>query len=201
MLMQPTSPDPKFDFMLKNNPQSRRGLGLSGLSKPLKIGLGITLGIILLVIISSVLSGRKNGSIQPLLGVVARNHEILRVNQLTKSKLPLQDPETKAVAATVYSSLTSEQQQLTAYLAATHIKLTKAQLAADTNTNTDAQLQDASQNNDLDTAYKSYLKEALNKYAADLQAAYKAVGPNGKVIMKNAFESVTALLQTGPLKS
>jgi len=201
MFMQPTSPDPKFDFMLKNNQQPKRSWGLPGLSKPIKIGLGITLAIILLVIISSVLSSHKNSSTQPLLNSVARGHEILRVTQLTQGQLPLQDPETKAVAATVFSTLTSDQQQLTSYLALTHIKLSKTQLAADTDKNTDAQLQDASQNNDLDTAYKNYLKDSLNKYAADLQEAFKTAGPKGKAIIKSAFDSTNALLSSGPLKT
>jgi hypothetical protein len=200
MLMQPSSPDPKFDFMLKNNPQPKRGLPLPSFSKPVKIILAATIGVLLLVVISSILSGGKGGSTQPVVNAVARGQEILRVTGLTQQQIHLQDPTTQAVAATVSAALTSDQQQLSSYLASSHTKLSKLQLAADTDKTTDAQLQSASQNNNLDQAYVTYLQQALAKYQADLQTAYKAVGPKGKTILKSAYDSTSTLLSTAPLK-
>jgi hypothetical protein len=199
--MQPTSPDPKFDFMLKNNAQPKRGLALPRMSKPVKIILGAIVAVILLVIISSVLSGHKGGATKQITAALARGQETLRVTQLSQQQFKFQDPTTQALAATVSSSLASDQQQLVAYLAKSHIKVSKLQLAADGDKNTDASLQTASQNNSLDSAYTSYLKDSLAKYQTDLQAAYATAGPNGKAILKSAFDSTAVLLGSAPLKS
>jgi len=198
--MQPTSPDPKFDFMLKNNPQTKRGIHLPNMPKPVKIILGVVVGLFLLIIISSLLSGRKSGGTQPIINAMARSQEILRVTQLTQQQLPLRDPSTQALAATVFSSLSSDQQQLSSYLALNHTKVSKTLLAADINKTTDSGLQSASQNNNLDSAYVSYLKTNLATYQTDLQTAYKAAGPKGKAILKSAFDSTKTLL-TSPLLS
>jgi hypothetical protein len=201
MLMQPSSPDPKFDFMLKNNAQPKRRMALPRMSKPIKIVAGAIVAVILLVIVSSVLSGHKGGATKDITGALARGQETLRVTQLAQQQLKFQDPTTQALSATVYSSLSSDQQQLIAYLAKSHTKVSKLQLAADTDKSTDASLQTASQNNALDSSYITYLRDSLTKYQADLQAAYNAAGPNGKVILKSAFDSANTLLSNPPLKS
>lgn len=201
--MQPTSPDPKFDFMLKNNQPAKKGLAVPRMSKPLKIGLGVIVGVFLLIIISSVLSGRNKGATQPIINAMARGQEIIRVTQLTQltqQQLPLQDPTTQALAATVFSSLTSDQQQLASYLAINHTKISKVQLAIDTDKTTDSSLQSASQNNNMDGAYASYLKTNLSTYEVDLQTAYKAAGPKGKAILKSAYDGTATLLSSPLLK-
>jgi hypothetical protein len=199
--MQPQNPDPQFDFMLKNSPQPKRSLALPSMSRPVKIAAFAILGILLLIITSSVLSGRKDGGTQSIISAAAREQEILRVTQLAQTQQTLRDPGTTALAATVTSTLTSQKAQLTAYLAQNHTKLSKLQLAADTDKTVDAQIQDASQNNQLDSAYKNYLKQALAKYQAELQTAYKSAGPKGKLILKDAFDSNDTLLANAPLKS
>jgi hypothetical protein len=201
MLMQPQSPDPQFDFMLNNNPQPKRAVALPAMSKPVKIVVFTIIAVLILIVISSLLSGRKASGTQSIPSAVAREQEILRVTQLVQTQQTLRDPGTTALAATVTASLSSQQAQITAYLAQSHIKLSKLQLAADTDKTTDAQLQDASQNNQLDSAYKNYLKQALAKYQSELQTAYNSAGPNGKVLLKDAFDSTATLLNNPPLKS
>jgi hypothetical protein len=61
MLMQPQNPDPKFDFMLKNQPQAKHSFGLTAAPKFVKIGLGVVFIIILLIIVGSFLGGRNKG--------------------------------------------------------------------------------------------------------------------------------------------
>jgi hypothetical protein len=200
MLMQPQNPDPKFDFMLKNNQPAKRGLPLPRMSKPVKIIAGAIFAVILLIVVSSVLSSRNKGATQPIINAMARGQETLRVTLLAQQQLHLQDPTTQAVAATVSSSLASDQAQLKAYLLNNHTKLSTAQLAGDIDKNTDTQLQSASQNNSLDSAYVTYLKDSLSKYQADLQTAYKDAGPKGKAILKSASDSAGILLSTPPLK-
>jgi hypothetical protein len=199
MLMQPQSPDPKFDFMLKDNQPAKRGLALPNMPKPVKIILAAIIGVILLIIIYSLLSGRSSGATQPVINSMARGQETLRVTKLVQQLQP-QDPTTQALAATVSAALSSDQAQLKSYLAANHTKPSAALLAADADKSADTQLQSASQNNSLDAAYAAYLKTNLAKYQTDLQTAYQSAGPKGKAILKVAFDSTTTLLSTPPLK-
>jgi hypothetical protein len=201
MLMQPQSPNPNFDFMLKDQPKPKRSF-MPNLSKPLKIGLAVAGGIILLIIISSLLSGRNNGASQPIIGALARGQEILRVTALLQQPpMQLRDPQTQALSATVSSSLSSDQQQLVSYLAKNHTKVNTVQLAADVNKSTDASLQSASQNNNLDSAYITYLKSNLGTYQTDIQTAYKSAGSNGKALLQKSFDSVNTILSSPQLKT
>lgn len=200
MLMQPQSPNPNFDFMLKDQPKTNRGFNMPNLPKPVKIGLGIIVGLILIAIVGSLLSGRNSGKSQSFAGVMARASETIRVTAAAQ-QLQLQDPQTQALAATVNASFSSDQQQISAYLAGNHIKVSKAQLAADTDKTTDSSLQTASQNNGLDAAYVSYIQGALTKYETDLENAAKGAGPNGKKILTSSIESVRTLLNSAPIKS
>ena len=199
MLMQPQSPNPDFDFMLKNQAQAKRKLGLPAFSKPVKIGLAVVVAIILLIGLSSVFL-KSGGAPAGLTGALARGAEIQRVTAEVQ-QLNLQDPSTQALAATVATSLASDQTQFQLYLAKNKSKVSAAQLAADVDKLTDAQMQSASQNNNLDQTYVAYLKQALTQYQSDIQTAYGKAGPNGKVILKNSFDGVSALLSAPPLKS
>ena len=196
--MQPTSPDPKFDFMLKNNQQAKRRLPLPLLPRPAKIILAVVVAIFVLILAFSLLAGRSGGGTQSIISALARGQETLRVTQIIQPQL--QDPAAQALAATASSTLSSDQQQLKAYLATNHTKVGTAQLAADTNKTTDSALQTAQQNNNLDTAYVSYLKTSLSEYQTSLQTAYKSAGTKGKVILKSAFDSTTTLLASPQLK-
>jgi len=198
--MQPQSPNPDFDFMLKNNSQPKRGLGLPAMSKPVKITAAVITGIVLLIIISSALSGHKGGGTQTVIAAIARGQEIVRVSQLIQPE-QFQDPGTAALAATVSSTLSSQQAQLLIYLSQSHTKPSSLQLAADTDKSVDSQIQTAAQNNQLDSAYKNYLDQSLARYQSELEAAYKSVGPRGQQILKDAFDSNKVLLASAPLKT
>ncbi|HET6864164.1 MAG TPA: hypothetical protein VFH37_03140 [Candidatus Saccharimonadales bacterium] len=197
--MQPQSPDPQFDFMLKNQPQAKRTLGLPALTKPLKIGLAVVCSLILVIIVGSVL-GKPSGSTTNISGVLARGAEIQRVTAEVQ-QLNLQDSATQALAVTVNTVLASDQAQLEQYLSNNHAKISPAQLAADTDKSTDTQMQSASQNNNLDQTYITYLQQSLAKYRSDIQTAYNAAGPNGKAILKDSLDGVNTLLSSSPLKS
>jgi hypothetical protein len=201
MLMQPQSPNPDFDFMLKNQQPAKKGLPLPNLPKPIKMILAAIFGIFILIVVFSMFSGRKSSGSQPLVDVLGRGQETLRITQLTQQQLPLGDPQTQALAATIYTSLSSEQAQLSSYMKKNHYKYSKAQLAAFSDKTTDTTLQTAAQNNNLDNAYVNYLKIALVNYKNDIQTAYQNVGPNGKIILQQAFDSTNTLLAAQQLKS
>jgi hypothetical protein len=199
--MQPQSPSPEYDFILKDNKSSRRGLPLPSLPKPVMIGVVAVIAIIFIAIIYSALSGRKNSNWAPYDGVLARGNETLRVTKLVSQQLTLQDPQTQSLAATVDVVFSSDQHQYLSYLSRNHVKVSAAQLAADTDKTTDTSLQSAAQNNSLDSAYKSYLKTVLTKYETDLENALNGSGPNGKKLLGDSIESTRALLNSAPLKS
>jgi hypothetical protein len=199
--MQPQNINSQLDSMLKTDqPLKRRRLPMPNLPKPVLIGLAFVLVVFLVIIASSVLSGRKSGSYQPIVNSLARNQEILRVTN-TAEQLSLHDPATAATAATVTTTLSSDRALLLSYLSGSKIKVTSLQLAALANAAVDTQMQTASQNNNLDQAYLTYLQQNLTKYQQDLQAAYNAAGPKGKTILKSAIDGETALLANAPLKS
>lgn len=197
---QPQSPNSDYDFILKDKQTAKRNLPLPNLPKPMLIAVAVLAGLILVIIVASLLSGRKNSQWQPFESILARGQETLRVTQMTQQELQLQDPQTKALAATVSSALTSDQQQLKIYLAKNKVKVSMAELAVDTDKTTDASLQSASQNNSLDSAYVDYVKGALAKYLADAQKALAGAGPNGKTILNNSISGTRALLNSSPLK-
>jgi len=200
MLMQPKSPSPDFDFMLKDQPARRRVLPMPNLSRPVKIALAVLLAIVLLIVISSVLSSRNAGKTQPFISVLARGQETLRVTSEAQ-QLQLQDPQTQALAATAATALASDKQQLLTYLVKSRYKISAKSLGADNDKTADTSLQTAAQNNGLDGAYVSYMKNALGKYESDIQAAYKIAGPNGQKILNDMSISTTTLLDSPPLKS
>ncbi|MBX4190678.1 hypothetical protein KW794_01180 [Candidatus Saccharibacteria bacterium] len=199
--MQPKSPNQDFDFILKDNKPAKRGFSMPNLPKPVLIGLAVLLSLILIIIFASVLSGRNKGNAQPFINVLGRGQETLRVTTLVQDKLSLQDPQTKALAATVGSVLSSDTHQLSSYLTKNHMKYSAAQLAAFTDKSSDATLETASQNNRLDAAYVDYLKTAISKYQTNLQNALDGAGSNGKKLINNSLESTRTLLNSSPLKT
>jgi hypothetical protein len=185
--------------MLKDKAQAKHPLGLpAGISNHAKISLAV-LGTVITLIIVVVLSSGGGGASTDVTGVLARGTEIQRVTAEVQ-QLNLQDPNTQALAATVSTTLASDQVQLEQYLANNHTKASPAQLSADINKSTDAQMQVASQNNSLDQTYITYLQQSLAKYSSDIQTAYKATGQNGKAILAGSLYSVNTLLTNPPLK-
>ena len=199
--MPPKSPNPDFDFILKNDQSARRRLPLPTLNlpKPAKITLSAVAALFILIIIYAALSGRGSGNRQSIIAAIQRGQEIIRVTGVVDQQL--QDPGTQALAATVSNTLSSEQKQLTDYLATSHTSVSSSQLDADTDKSTDSSLQSAAQNNNLDVAYVSYLQAGLSKYSSDIQTAYKSAGPNGRQILNDAYNSVQVLVAAPPLKS
>jgi len=197
--MQPQSPNPDFDFMLKDQPKAGRRLALPDMPRPVKIILGVIAAIVVLIIIFSLVSGRGKVDTKPYMDVLARGQETLRVTSYVQT-LKLQDPQVQSLAATVSSALASDKQQIIAYLQTNHVKVDPKALATDADKTTDTNLQTASQNNNLDSVYQNYLRNALIEYENDIRAAYQKAGPKGKEILNAASISTTTLLNSHPLK-
>jgi hypothetical protein len=192
--MQPKSPNDQFDFILKDSPKPKKSLSLpiGNLPKPVGIAIMAVVGLVLLLLFFSLVFGSKTPSTQPLVESIGRAQDIARVSKDIQQET--KDPDTKFLASTVESSLTSEQSQLTAYLKSSKYRVDPKQLLLYKDGTIDAQLVAAAQNNKLEATYISYLKTSLGAYQNSLDAAYKIASPKAKVILGEAYDSVKTLL-------
>ena len=185
------SPNPQYDFILRDPQQSKRGFGLPSLPKPMLILVGVVGLTFIIIIIAAVLGGGKGGSTQQLVEVVGRAQEIARVS--TNMQQQSQDPDTQYLAATTQIALASEQYQLTTYLAKHGVKITPAELLVYKNSSTDTQLQAAKQNNDLETSYDAYLKTSLAAYQNAINNV-KVGAPAARLAILNSASTSTQVL-------
>lgn len=189
-----------FDFMLKQEPQQKKRFGLpGGLGNPAKLLIAAVGALIIALIAAMVLGGGENNSEQ-VLGLMAQNQEIVRVSQLQDQKF--RDETTRGLSATTQSAMNSQKLQLGNYLSSAGVEYGAQQLAANLDTSTDTELQTAAQNNNLDGAYVSYLKNSLTAYLNSLTAAYQTTQSQSlKSTLESAFNSVQTLLKSPQFKS
>lgn len=198
MLMQPQSPssDKSYNFIFNETQKTKRSL-VPNMSGPVLI-LVIAVGLIVLLILISVLFlGKGKTSSTDLVEILGRAQEINRVNTLEQQQL--KDPNTQGLLATTQVVLTSQQTELNGYAKAHKIKVDAKKLATYQNSQTDAQLQTAAQNNNLDSAYSTYLKQALQSYSGSLAKAYQDSKDNSfKATINSAYISTQTLLGNPP---
>lgn len=186
--------------MMKDQPKppGRLGTLLSGVPRPAKIALA-TIGVLfLLVILYVVFLGGKTTNSDQLVGIMARAQEIARVSNLVNQQS--KNTDALGLATTASSALTSQEQQLKAYLTAQKIKVDPKLLLSKLDKTTDTQLATASQNNNYEQTYYDYLKNNLGTYQTALSSASTAAGPNAKAILRAAVQSVQTLLSAPQLK-
>src|SRR5574337_1080942 len=169
----PESSPQDFNFMMGQKPQPA-GQGpagkLANLGLPAKIIAALIVIFIIVIVVAMVFSS-GGGPTKQVVDLMAQSQEISRVSQLEDQNF--QDPNTKGLSATTQAAMASQQAQFSAFLASNRVKYGPKDLALRTNKNTDAQLQAAAQNNNLDSAYAQYLKDALITYQNSLSSAYK----------------------------
>lgn len=199
--MPPQSPSPEYDFIYKDRPQPKKGFGLPGLGlpRPVKIILGISIALIVIILFYSLLFGNKTTGSDQLVGIMGRAQEIARVSDLVQKQS--KDTNTLNLATTAEISMASDQAQLTSYLKKNHQKFSSGQLLIYKDSNIDTQLQSAAQNNSVESFYISYLKKELGTYHSSLVSAFAGTGPNAKAILQSSDTSVETLLSTSQLKS
>ncbi|MEX1995439.1 MAG: hypothetical protein WD887_01555 [Candidatus Saccharimonadales bacterium] len=199
--MQPSSPKPgtpappdQYGFILNNDPKPkpRFKLPLPKLPKPLLFVLGGSLIILIILVLAAAIFGGRSGSPQPLVDVMARSQEIIRVTDIAVPEVT--DNGTKTLAATVKSSLASEQAELNTYLSGTSSPVEPQSLTAYLDEAIDAEFATAAKNNELDIAYIRYLKENLSAYSGALQSAYQTAAASAKPILEEAYESIQIIL-------
>ncbi|HLG90546.1 MAG TPA: hypothetical protein VI336_00035 [Candidatus Saccharimonadales bacterium] len=189
-----------FDFMLKQKPQQKKSFGLpSGLGKPAKLLIAAAVALVIAIAAALIFGGGDSNSKQ-VFDLMAQNQEIVRVSRLQDQKFT--DEDTKGLSATTQAVMSSQKFQLGDYLSKVNVQYSEQQLAAKMNKNTDADLQTAAQNNNLDSAYVSYLKASLTTYMNSLNEAFTATSSQSlKSTLQSAYESVQTLLKSPQLKS
>jgi hypothetical protein len=191
---QPNSPNPQYDFIMNGRQKPGRNLLPSlNMPKPVKMGLLGAIVLIVLILISALIFNHKSGADSPITELMAQAQEIARVSDVVNQEA--QDSTVQTTASTVSAVLNSQEQQLGSYLSGTGEKVDSKALAADQNTNTDAQLQTALQNNNLGSAYNNYLSQSLNSYKANLAKEYSsASSANLRNILNDAAGSIQTIL-------
>lgn len=194
MLMQPGSPNPDYDFILKSGQKPKSNLlNLFGLPKIVVLGVGGALVLIILIIGFSLIFGAKKTDTQSLIDLAAHGQEISRVSSLVSDGS--QDPNTKALATTTSAVLDSQEARITSYVTSTRLKLDPKLLDKFKNTANDSTVQTAIQNGTLSTTYNNYLTGSLNSYRIELTDQYKkASNAQLKSILSDAYDSVQTLL-------
>lgn len=206
MLMPPQNTPPvpppagQFDFMMKEQPKPPGRLSglLATLPKPARIALTALGTLLVLVILYAVIFGGKTTNSSQLTSVMASAQEIARVSALVQ--LGSQNTDTKDLASTAETVLSSQEQELRSYLKTGKIKVDSKKLVAKLDKNTDKQLTAALQNNSYDQTYYNYLKTNLVAYLNDLDAASKGANKKAQAILSAANASVQTLLSAPQLK-
>lgn len=195
----PTPPD-QYGFILNNQPKPKRRfkLPLPKLPKPVMFILGGSLVILVILVLFAAIFGGRSGNSQPLVDLMARSQEIIRVSEIAEPEVL--DSGTKALAATTKSSLAGEQTELSAFLAASGSPVEPANLTAYLDEAVDADFEAAAKNGELDAAYVNYLKENLTSYSNALQVAYQTAPAGAKPTLEEAYETVQTILSAPQFK-
>lgn len=188
----------QYDFILKDSPKPPRNYPWSSLPKPVVLIAGVSLALMIGIVSFSALFGGRVSNGTQLMDLMARSQEISRVSTLAGQQASSAD--TKALAMTANESLSSGKQQITKYLKAHKIKIDVKKLNARLNKSTDAQLLSASQNNNYDQAYLSYLKTNLTDYNSALNTAYTGAPKELQATLKEAYSSNQQILSAPQLK-
>jgi hypothetical protein len=190
--MQPEqAPPPDYNFILQDKPQPKKSL-MPNMPKAVLFGGGAVVAILVLILVFGLIFGHKNTGTAAIMEALGRSQEISRVTEAQSQRL--RDSNALSLASTTQAAMTSEQADLSSWLAKHKVKADPKKLAIYKDTSTDQQMQQAAQNNNLDSAYLAYLQKALAEYALSLSNAYKVTASqSGKVILKDAFDSTQTL--------
>lgn len=195
--MQPESPNPNFDFIMKDAPKSKRNFGLPALPKPALIAIGVVIIIFLIIIASSLFGGSGNSNTDKIYGLLSDAGKIVATSDEAISSA--HDPDTINVAATTKAVLTGEQQQLQKYISDKGIKIDSKKISGTIDTDVEAKLKTAATSNNYDQVFLNYLKSAMNSYQADLQSNYQTADSNLKTILSNAYNNNAIILNSKQL--
>lgn len=199
---QPYLPAPNpYDFITNPGKPSKKP-GLSGPSsmkgRLLIVGGGAVILLMLVMIVTTLLNAAGQAPTKALKDLVTDQQEIARVAALGAKDA--HSSSTRALAITTQTSLATDQQKLIGYLEEKGTKLSKEELAAKVDNDTDKALELAATNNRYDEVFTEHIKKMLAAYANKLQTAYKENdNQTVKKLLEESFNSASHLL--GPPKT
>ena len=189
-------PAPDFDFILKDQPKAKRKFGLPKMPKLLLVSL-IGAVLVLLVIIAGSLF-RGTGNTEKIYSLIKDGAAIDRVSALVIGQA--KDTDTKNLAVTASAALSSQQQQLSAYLTSKKVKIETAKITPLVSADIDDKLKAALLNNTYDQSYLTYLKDSIGAYQQSLNNTYNTAGSELKTILSQAYSSTDVILSAPQFK-
>ena len=187
----PQTPENPYHFIL-NPEQPKRS---SSLGKPTGLLFIIGAVAVVVVLIVVILSIAKGGgtSKQPYVTVAQDQAEMSRVAGLDLDRV--QDTDVKNFATTTKLTMASDSASYTAYMGEHGVKISKKQLAAGTQSTTDAQLASAITSNTLDPTLRTLLQNEIKQYQTDLARAYRiSTTSSTKAVLKQLNDNAELLL-------
>lgn len=168
------------------------------LPRTLIIGGGAVFVIALVFVIGSLFLGKSGTKWQNYINLANRAAEIVRVSDIAAKDT--KNSDVLSLIATTEATLTSQQNELNAYLKSQSVKQDPKLGNPYLNPKTDTALATALQNNALDSTYLSYLKTQLTKYQNQIRLAAPTAGANALAILKSELASTQTLLDSPQLK-
>ena len=186
-----------YDFIV--NPgvapkRSRLPGGNSVLARSLLVLGGILVLLVIFIVVKNLLLVDSTNT--PLLvAAVSQQQELIHLS--SKAVLePTIEPTTKNFALTTQLTLTSQQQQLLAYLKGQGHKIAPKQLANQVSLATDQQLAAAASASTYDATFRQIMQTDLTTYKQTLQQAFaKTSGDAGRTLINKDYDSAQLLLQ------
>lgn len=197
----PQGPQSNYDFFLNAEKPPKRKLlpnlgGGSSLAVRAVVIAVLLFAVIIIVAIGISLFG-GSGKQPKLLTVAQDQNELVRV--ATEATTTGQDQSTQTTlnfAESAMLGLTSDQLQLTNYMAAHGGKPSAGQLAATKNTSTDTTLSNSIASSSFNATFINIMQNQLKSYEADLQSAFQSANTTAeKQLLTNEYGNAKLLLQ------
>lgn len=192
--MPPQQQNP-YDFIM-NPQQPQRGprFGNSMAARIIIVVGGIILGIIIIAVIASILSGGDKDQTKRLTEIAQAQSEIIRVSALGKENA--KDTKAQALAINTNVSVLSSQQEVKKLLNTRGVKekAISKELAASKNSKNDQALDEAKKNNRYDETLITILNKQLTDYQTLLKSAYDSGTKKERDTLTKAFESAGKLV-------
>ena len=202
--MQPQQPYTNpYDFIVNPQKPPRQPLmsfsGGSGGGMGMRIavvGIGLVILIVMVVGIASLFKG--SGNVANMKIVAEDQAELIRVATLATQDQSndISQSTTLYFAQNCYLSLASEQQQLLKFLSSSGVKLSPAQLALKTNSQTTQALSAAAASSTYDVTLLNAMQGDMSTYMSDLKVAYAASkNPKEQQLLKSEYQAGQLLTQ------
>lgn len=187
----------EYEFIMNTgNTPKKPFLDINGVSKFKKIlifSAGLLILIMLISIVFSFLNSAGSAQKDKLLEIAQTQQEIIRISESAGEKIG--DRNLLYKANSVGLTVSSSQQEIIAALAARGEKKVDKRLAAGLNPQNDAVLLEGEQNGNFDETYRALLRQQLNNYGLQLQAAHEGSTKSEKQTIEKAFSQLEILIE------